>query len=202
MKQDEPRAGHRPGPAGGRDRTATAVRVLAHRLLHRADRLGRKPDPDAALRLADERLVPSPAGRRLVAERARALCLAALGERRPGGRLEGELRANVRVGLRQRDGGSRVVLIPSLVFRRESGAVAVVAMQEGGAEAAQARARRYRAAARVLFQRPVRAFIVLPDGTLADLPRRATTRSEPSAAPNPDSGCSPSDHPQSGRRRR
>ena len=169
MKQGE----HRPG---GRDRTATAVRVLAHRLLHRADRLGRKPDPNAALRLADERLVPSPDGRRLVAERAHQLCLAALGERKPGGRLEGELRPNVRVGLRRRDGSSRVVLIPSLIYRRESGAVTVVAMQEGGAEAAEARVRRYRAAARVLFQRPIRAFIVRPDGTLAQ-PQRGRNNS-------------------------
>lgn len=186
-------------PAPARDLFGTAVRVLAHRLLHRADRLGREPDPDAAFRLADERLVPSPAARRKAAAQAQQLCRAALAERRPGGRLDGELRQNVRVGLRRRDGSSRVVLIPSLVIHRESSGASVLTMQESDAATAGGRLRRYRTAARVLFRGPVRAFFIRPDGTVEEL---RPTRSEPRGAPSPDSGCSPSGRSRSGRRPR
>ena len=186
-----------------RDPLGAAVRVLAHRLLHRADRLGRKPDPDAALRLADERLAPSRAARRRVADQAERLCLAALAERRPGGRLHGELRENVRVGLRRRDGTARVVLIPSVILHRERGGASVLTMQEGDAEAAERRVRRYQQAARVLYQGPVRAFVVRPEGTVDELRRLPSPgRSEPRGAACPDTECSPSDRPQSGRRPR
>ncbi len=184
-----------------RDPFGTAVRVLAHRLLHRADRLGQEPHPDAALRLADERLVPSRAARRRVATQAERLCLAALAERRPGGRLDGELRENVRVGLRRRDGSARVVLIPSLILDRERGGVSVLTMQDGDTEAAERRVRRYQAAARVLYQGPVRAFVARPEGTLEEL-RRAASRTGPRAAAYPGRECSPSGRPQSGRRPR
>lgn len=184
-----------------RDPFSTAVRVLAHRLLHRADRLGQEPETDAAFRLADERLVPSRAARRRVAARAQRLCLAALAERRQGGQLDGELRENVRVGLRRRDGSARVVLIPSLILHRGRGDVSVLTMQEDDAEAAERRVRRYQQAARVLFQGPVRAFVVRPEGVVDRL-RRAPSRTERRGEACPDRECSPSGRPRSGRKPR
>ena len=184
-----------------RDPFGTAVRVLAHRLLHRADRLGQDPDPDAALRLADERLAPSRAARRRVATRAERPLPRRAGRADPGGRLDGELRENVRVGLRRRDGSARVVLIPSVILDRERGGVSVLTMQEGDAAAAERRVRRYQAAARVLYQGPVRAFVVRPEGVVDEL-RRNPSRSGPRAAAYPDRECSPSGRPQSGRRPR
>ena len=153
-----------------RGRTATATRLVAHRIIHRACHRGDEPDLDAALRLVDERLVPSAPARRAVAAEALKLAFTALGERRPGGRLEGALRQNVRVGLRRRDGSSRVVLIPSLILPAGTGAPRVIAVQDGDNETAKRRARRYRHAARVLLGRPVRAFVVRAGGALEELP--------------------------------
>lgn len=192
------------GPAAsGRGRAATATRVLAHRLFHRACRRETEPDLEAALRLVDERLVPAAKARRDVAEAALAFARGAFGEHRPGGRLEGELRENVRVGLRRRDGSARVVLIPSLILDRDRAGASVLTMQECDAEAAERRVHRYRQAARVLFRGPVRAFVVRPEGVLDELdPDPGPSRSAPRGEAYPDSGCSPSGHPQSGRRPR
>lgn len=189
------------GPvASARGRGATATRILAHRLFHRACRRGTEPDLEAALRLVDERLVPAAKARRGVAEAALAFSRGAFGEHRPGGRLEGELRENVRVGLRHRDGSARVVLIPSLILDRDRGGASVLTMQEGDAETAERRVRRYRQAARVLFRGPVRAFVVRPEGVVDELRRDSDpTRSGPSGAAYPDRGCSPSGRPRSGR---
>ena len=159
-----------PRTAGSRGRTATATRILAHRLFQRACRRGTAPDLETALRLLDERLVPGAEDRRAAAEAALALSLGAFGEHRPGGRLEGELRANVRVGIRRRDGSSRVVRIPSLLLGKEGSAAAVWSVQDADAETARRRARRYRHAARVLLGRPVRAFVVRVSGALDELP--------------------------------
>ena len=187
--------------AGSRGRAATATRVLAHRLFHRACRRGTEPDLEAALRLVDDRLVPAARARLDVARAALAFSRGAFREHRPGGRLEGELRENVRVGLRRRDGSARVVLIPSLILDRDRGRVSVLTMQEGDAEAAERRVRRYRQAARVLFPGPVRAFVVRPEGAVEEL-RGGPSRSGPRGAAYPDRGCSPSGRPQSGRRPR
>ncbi len=185
-----------------RGRAATATRVLAHRIVHRACHRGDQPDLDAAVRLADERLVPSAAARRAVAAEALRLAVTVLEARRPGGPLEGALRANVRVGLRQRDGSARVVLIPTLFLPDGTGVPRVIAVQDGDAESAMRRARRYRHAARVLLGRPVRAFVVRAGGALEELPPGPVSRSGPRGAAYPGRECSPSGRPRSGRRPR
>lgn len=182
-----------------RDRRLAATRALTHRLLHRAEKAGRKPDLDAALRLVDERLVPAREARRRAATEALVLCRAALSGRTAGGALEGELAADLRVGIHRDDHPARVVLIPTL-FRTPDGSVSVLAVQPAGDARAEQRARRYRDAARILFRkRRVRAFLVRPDGALVALSAERPPRSAPPAASNRDSGCSPSGHPRSGR---
>ena len=185
-------------------RRHTATRLLAHRLLHRAETVGgmpRTPNLKIAVRLADERLVPSAEERRAVAAEARRLCSAALVRRRAGGPLEGRLRANVRVGVREADGGARVVRIPTLI-RHPDGSASVLAMKPAGEPLAAMRARRYREAGAILSSGPVRAFVLAPDGTLEEIPDGRPIRSAPSAAACPDTGCSPSARPRSGRRPR
>ena len=57
--------------------------------------------------------------------------------------------------------------------------------------------------AREVFRGPVRAFVVRPEGVLDELdPDPGPSRSAPRGEAYPDSGCSPSGHPQSGRRPR
>ncbi len=198
-----------------RKRRFTATRLLAHRLFHRALTVGPTPDPeradaafapappdqDAALRLVDERLVPGPEARHAAAAEALLLCRAALAVTRPGGMLDGRLRTNLRINAPRAGGGVGVVSIPTLI-QGPDGMVSVVAMQPSGEPLAVRRARCYRRAAAILFDRPVRAFIVRPDGSPQELPARRTRRSEPTAAANRDRGCSPSAHRRSGRRPR
>ncbi len=188
--------------AASRGRAATATRLLAHRIIHRACRRGELPDLAAAVRLADERLVPSAAARRAVAAEALQLAVTVLGERRPGGALEGALHANARVGLRRRDGSARVVLIPTLFLPAGTGAPRVIAVQDSDSETAKRRARRYRHAARILLGRPVRAFVVRAGGALEELAPGPPSRSGPRGAAYRDRECSPFGRPQSGRRPR
>ena len=186
-------------PKGLRDRRS-ATRLLAHRLFHRAATHGAEANLETALRLVDERLASGPGIRREVAAEAHRLCRAALAQRESGGLLEGRLRTNLRVGIREEGGGARVVLIPTLIEHPE-GVVSVVVMQPEGEPGAW-RGRRYRQAARILFDRPIRPIrvvLVRADGTLRSL---GTTRSGPREGAYRDRGCSPSDHPRSGRTRR
>ena len=151
-----------------------ATRLLAHRLLHRAGATGEEADFEAALCLVDERLAPSPEARRSVAAEARRLCRAALAASESGGPLDGELRRDLRVVVRESDATARVVVIPTLV-RHPDGAVSVVAMAPAGEPGAEARARRYRRAARAFSSgetRVVRAFLVRASGAKGPLPDR------------------------------
>lgn len=173
-------------PKGRRDRSS-ATRLLAHRLFHRAATHGGEPDLKTALRLVDERLVPSPETRREVATEAQRLCRAALAQRVAGGMLEGRLRTNLRVGIREEGEAARVVLIPTLV-EHPAGAVSVVVMQPAGEPGAW-RGRRYRQAARILFDRPIRAVLVRADGTLRSLGTSSRSRNPRGVRAGSTTGC-------------
>ena len=141
---------------------ATAARLLAHRLLERAER-GAPPDVETARRLVDERLAASPDARRTAVESACRIADAVLAERGPGGRLSGRMRCNLRVGVRNRAGRARVVVVPTLILHGD-GAASVVAAAPPGDREARGRALRYRRAARALLRAgagapTVRAFV-------------------------------------------
>ena len=185
-----------------RGRAATATRVLAHRIIHRGCHRRDQPDLDAAVRLADERLVPSAAARRAVAAEALQLAVTVLEARRPGGVSRGRSTPTSGSACASATAAPRVVLIPTLFLPAGTGAPRVIAVQDSDAETAKRRARRYRHAARVLLGRPVRAFVVRAGGALEELPPGPVSRSGPRGAAYPDRECSPSGRPQSGRRRR
>ncbi len=201
----------RSAPRGASEerRRAAAVRILAHTLFRRGDARGEAPDLETALVLADERLVPDPGARRLVAAEARRLALAALAERGRGGRLEGRLATGLRVSLPEREGGARVVHIPLVIHHRDDTLSVVTLVPEG--DDSEHRVRRHRRAARALFGRPVGALVVHPDGRIEAFPPggpagrtggRRPTRSEPRGAASPDTGCSGSGRRPPARRRR
>ena len=178
-----------------------ATRRLAHLLLERAVRREspdrKMPDRETALRLLDPRLAPTAETRRRVADEALDLARAARSRIERDDRLRGDLRSNVRIALRDRKGEPFSVLVPSVVLRAD-GTAAVLVMAPAGDRGAEARARRYRFAVARLGRR-TDAFLVRPDGTLN---RLRSSRSEPRGAAYPDTGCSPSGRPQSGRRPR
>lgn len=177
-------------------RLVSATRRLAHLLLER-NRAGVSADPEAALRLLDPRLVPGAEDRRRIAQEALALCQTVTSRFGRDERLAGELRSNVRIALRGRDGKPFSVLIPSVVLGAH-GTASVLVMAPAGDEGAEARARRYRLAVGRLRGHQAVALLVRPGG-LDELP---ASRSGPSGALNPDKGCSPSGRQRSGRRRR
>jgi hypothetical protein len=174
-----------------------ATRRLAHLLLERAV-AGTPNDVESAARLVDGRQVPSSTGRVLVAREALALCEAACSHLGQDDRFAGELRTNVRIALRDRKGAPFAVTVPSVILRSDNTA-AVLVLAPAGDRAAVARARRYRFAVGRLRGRRTDAFIIRAEGTVEELP---LSRSGPRAAAYPDSGCSPSGHPQSGRKPR
>lgn len=178
-------------------RRTRAIRRLAHLLLERAAG-GAPPDRDTAARLLDPRLAPAAEARRRIVDEALALARAAAAALGREDRLAGELRTNLRIGLRDGTGKPFSVLAPSVVLRAD-GTAAVLVMAPAGDGGAEARARRCRFAVQRLRERPADAFLVRPDGTVEPLP---ATRSGPRAAPSPDRGCSRSGRPRSGRRRR
>ena len=186
-------------------RRIAATRLLAHRLFHRACRLGAEPDLTAAIRLVDERLAPDARVRRAVAVEALGLCREALRRRRPGGPLEGRVETYLAAALEvtrrspDRPGADRVtghgfrrrVVIPTLVHR-PGGQLSVLALRPTGDRRAGARLRDYRRAAARLFGRPAAGVLVGP----------AATRSEPAGGRNRGRGCSRSAPGRSGRRPR
>lgn len=178
-------------------RRLLATRRLAHLLLARAAR-GRPPDRETAARLLDPRLVPTAEARQAVLEEALALARAAAAALGREERLAGELRADLRIALRDRKGKPFSVLAPSVVLRAD-GTAAVLAMAPEGDRGAEARARRYRFAVGRLTGGRVDAFLVRADGTVEPAP---VSRSGPRGAAYRDRECSPSGRPQSGRRPR
>ena len=182
-------------------RRLLATRRLAHLLLERAARgrpPDRQPDRETAARLLDPRLAPGAETRRRVIAEALALARAAAAALGGDERLAGELRTNLRIALRDREGKPFSVLAPSVV-RRADGTAAVLVMVPDGDRGAEARARRYRFAVGRLTKRRADAFLVHPDGTVGEAP---VSRSGPRGAAYPDRGCSPSGRPRSGRRPR
>ena len=181
-------------------RRIAATRRLAHLLLERAVS-GRAATPDAAARLLDTRLVPTREGQRRAVEEAISLCRAATLALERDGALRGELRTNLRIAVRGREGAPFTVVVPSAVFSPDGSAAALVMAPEGDRGAA-ARARRYRFALRSLAGTTAEsgpraaACIVRPDGAVTDLD---AIDSEPRGAPSRDSECSPSARSQSGR---
>ena len=178
-------------------RPLLAVRRLAHLLLERAA-AGTPTDLESAARLVDTRQVPSSEGRFEVAREALALARAAASHLRQNDRFTGELRTNLRVALRDRKDVPFTVTVPSVIVRPD-GTAAVVVLAPAGDRAAEARARRYRFAVGRLRKRRADAFVVRADGTVEKVP---VSRSERRGAAYPDSECSPSGRPQSGRRPR
>ena len=120
---------HRNGPADpfARSRGArriAATRLLAHRLFHRACRRDERPDLATALRLADERLVPSAEARRAAAGEAHRLCRLALRRRRCGGSLEGRLETWLPAPAAESE-KKRRILVPTLIHRPGGGLTAL-----------------------------------------------------------------------------
>lgn len=182
-------------------RRLLATRRLAHLLLERAARErppGRQPDQETAARLLDPRLAPTAEARRRVTDEALALAHAAAAALGGEERLAGELRTGLRIALQDWGGKPFSVLVPSVVTRAD-GSAAVLVMAPDGDRGAEARARRYRFAVGRLTKRRADAFLVHPDGTVGEVP---VSRSGPRGAAYPDSGCSPSGRPRSGRRPR
>ena len=176
MKNGSPPPAAVPDPfaRSRRTRRIAAVRLLAHRLFHRACRLRNGPDLETALRLADERLVPAPGARRAAAAEALRLCQRALALRCPGGPLEGRLETWLAAALEARPGTRRRLVIPTLVHR-PGGSLAVVVLRPEGDGRAVARLRDYRRAAEALFGRPAAAVLVTPSSSASVSPgaRRA-----------------------------
>ncbi len=141
--------------------------MLAHRLFHRAAHLNETPDRETARRLVDERLVPAPDAREAAAEEARRLCLAALGERRPGGMLEGRVETWVRTSVRRRDGSLRLVVVPTLV-QNPGGERCVVAFAPAADRKGITRLGAYRRAAEGLYGVAVAGVLVSPRGVTPD----------------------------------
>ncbi|MXZ59708.1 MAG: hypothetical protein F4228_01480 [Acidobacteria bacterium] len=178
-------------------RALPAVRRLAHLLLERAA-AGTPTDLDGAARLVDARRIPSSEQRLRVAREALSLARAAASRLGRDHRFAGELRTNLRIALRDRKDAPFTVTVPSVVVRPD-GTAAVVVLAPAGDRAAEARARRYRLAVGRLRKRRADAFLFRSDGTVEKVP---VSRSGPRGAAYPGRGCSPSGHPQSGRRPR
>ena len=152
-------------------RQLLATRRLAHLLLERAARgrpPDRQPDRETAARLLDPRLAPTADARRRVVAEALALARAATAALGREERLAGELRTNLRIALRDREGKPFSVLAPSVVLRAD-GTAAVLVMTPDGDRGAVARARRYRFAVGRLTRRRADAFLVRADGTVEEL---------------------------------
>ena len=178
-------------------RSLVATRRLAHLLLERAA-AGTATDLESAARLIDARQVPSADERSRVAREALALARPAAARLGRDDRFTGELRTNLRIALRDRKDAPFTVTVPSVIVRPD-GTAAVVVLAPAGDRAAEARARRYRFAVGRLRKRRADAFLFRPDGTVEKVP---VSRSERRGAAYPDSGCSPSGRPRSGRRPR
>lgn len=162
---------------GERRKTAAAARLLAYKLVRRAE-AGRSSDNETALRLVDRRLAPASGARRRAASEARRLAASILAERRPGGRLAGELRFDLRV---VESGGSgrrpEVVTVPLRVHHADETVTVVSAAPAGTEEREADRLRACRRAAEAVFGRlpggrPVSALLAGPDGALREVPPR------------------------------
>lgn len=185
-------------------KTAAAARLLAYKIVRRAER-GAGTDDDAALALTDRRLAPDSGERRSAIARARDLAGAILSERRPGGLLEGAMRFDLRVVRPGRGGRRRMVLVPLRVHHPD-GAVSVVAASPAGDDDRR-RLREYRRAAEAVFGqpggRPVRAFLACADRSLLEVreapspslaagaARRGVETEEVPGAPEGDPGAGP-----------
>lgn len=189
---------------GERRRTAAAARLLAYKLLRRAE-AGRSADLETALRLVDRRLAPAAGERRRAASEACRLAGSILAERGPGRRLAGELRFDLRVAAPGGGGRRREVVTVPLRVHHADGTVSVVAAAPRGTEEREAeRLRACRRAAEAVFGRlpggrPVRALLAGPDGALREVPARPPPRKraperaagrapEASLAPGTESG--------------
>ena len=172
-----------------RERTAAAARLLAYKIVRRAER-GAGTDDEAALALTDRRLAPDSGERRSAISRARGLAAAILSERRPGGLLEGDLRFDLRVVRPGRGARRRTVVVPLRVHHPD-GTVSVVAVSPAGGDGKE-RLREYRRAAEAVFGRPggraVRAFLAGPDSALAELLAELPAAPSPSLASGPERG--------------
>ncbi len=149
-------------------RLVAATRRLAHILVERAE-AGLSADREAAVRLLDTRLVSTAEDQNRVAREALALCHATTSHLGRDERLTGELRTNLRIALRDREGQPFSVLVPSVILRAD-GTASVLVMAPAGDRGAAARARRYRFAVARLRGHRTEAFLVRPDGTLDELP--------------------------------
>lgn len=151
-------------------KTAAAARLLAYKIVRRAER-GAGTGDDSALALTDRRLAPDTGERRSAISRARDLAGAILAERRPGGVLEGAMRFDLRVVRPGRGGRRRTVLVP-LRIHHPDGTVSVVAASPAGGDDRR-RLREYRRAAEAVFGqpggRPVRTFLARADGSLLEV---------------------------------
>lgn len=160
---------------GERRKTAAAARLLAYKLLRRAE-AGRSSDLETALRLVDRRLAPASGPRRQAASEACRLLASILAERGPGGRLAGKLRFDLRVAGPGGSGGRRGLVTVPLLVHRPDGTVSVVAAAPAGTEEREAdRLRAGRRAAEAVFGRfpggrPVSALLAGPDGALREVP--------------------------------
>ena len=192
-----PHRGATPHGIGLSARALPAVRRLAHLLLERSV-TGTATDLESAARLVDARQVPSSEGRFQIAREGLALAQAAASRLGRDDRFRGRLHTNLRIALQDRKDAPFTVTVPSVIVRPD-GTAAVVVLAPAGDRAAKARARRYRFAVGRLGKRRVEAFLVRADGTVEKVP---VSRSEPRGAAYPDTECSPSGRPQSGRRPR
>lgn len=151
-------------------KTAAAARLLAYKIVRRAER-GVGSDDEAATALADRRLAPDSGERRSAITRARDLAGAILAERRPGGILEGDLRFDLRV-MRPGGGGRRRTVVVPLRVHHPDGTVSVVAASPAGDDGKE-RLLEYRRAAEAVFGqpggRPVRAFLAGVGGALVEV---------------------------------
>lgn len=157
-------------------RRIAATRRLGHLLLQRAA-AGRPADPDTAVRLLDARAASTGEDRRRVVREALALSRAAASALGRDARLQGELRTDLRIALRDRTGKPFSVLVPSLV-QRPDGSAAVLVLAPAGDGGAAARARRYRFAVGSLTGHRAAAFLVHPDGTVEPLATGRAARQE------------------------
>lgn len=166
---------------GERRKTAAAARLLAYKLVRRAE-AGLSSDLETALRLVDRRLAPASDPRRRAASEACRLAASILAERRPGGRLAGELRFDLRVAGPGGGGRRRGLVTVPLRIHHPDGTVSVVAAAPAGTGEREAeRLRAGRRAAEAVFGRfpggrPVSALLAGPDGALREIPARPPPR--------------------------
>lgn len=160
---------------GERRKTAAAARLLAYKLVRRAE-AGLSFDLETALRLVDRRLAPASGARRRAASEGCRLSASILAERGPGGRLAGELRFDLRVVASRGSGRRPEVVTAPLRVHHADGTVTVVAAAPAGTEEREAdRLRAGRRAAEAVFGRlpggrPVSALLAGPDGPLREVP--------------------------------